>query len=83
MEKYGPARHATNDNIIDTCALHAGITKATDTRSEFVINIAFPLQQWLRERTVILRYLSCYLHGVTGQYGPGPSVFRFMNRVNK
>ena len=26
------------------------ISKATDTHSEYVILIAFPLQQWLRER---------------------------------
>ena len=26
------------------------ITKATDTRSKYVLFIAFPLQQWLRER---------------------------------
>jgi len=32
------------------------ITKAADTRSEHVIPIAFPLQQWLRERASILRY---------------------------
>jgi hypothetical protein len=32
------------------------ITKATDTPSEYVILIAFPLQQWLRERASLLRY---------------------------
>ena len=32
------------------------ITKATHTYLEFVILIAFPLQQWLRERTSMLRY---------------------------
>jgi len=32
------------------------ITKATNTRSENVILIAFPLQQWLRERASMLRY---------------------------
>jgi hypothetical protein len=41
MEKYGPAGQATDDNIIGTYVLHAGITKATDTQSEFVIIIAF------------------------------------------
>jgi hypothetical protein len=37
------------------------ITKATDTLSEWVILIAFPRQQWLRERALVLRYtyLSC------------------------
>jgi hypothetical protein len=32
------------------------ITKATNTHSEYVILIAFPLQQWLHERASILRY---------------------------
>ena len=32
------------------------ITKATDTHSEYVIPTAFPRQQWLRERALILRY---------------------------
>jgi hypothetical protein len=31
------------------------ITKVTDRDSEYVI-LAFPLQQWLRERTSLLRY---------------------------
>jgi hypothetical protein len=33
-----------------------GITNATNTHSEHVINIAFPLEQWLRERASMLRY---------------------------
>ena len=33
------------------------ITKATDTHSEYVILIAFTQQQWLRERTSMLRYM--------------------------
>jgi hypothetical protein len=32
------------------------IPNATNTRSEYVILIAFPLQQWLRERVSLLRY---------------------------
>ena len=31
------------------------IPKATDTHSEYVILIAFPLQQWLHERSSVLR----------------------------
>ena len=31
-------------------------TKATDTHSEYVMLIAFPRQQWLRERASKLRY---------------------------
>jgi hypothetical protein len=32
------------------------IPKATDTHSEYVILIAFPLQKWLRERASLLHY---------------------------
>jgi hypothetical protein len=32
------------------------ITKATDTHSEYVILLAFPRQQWLRERALMLHY---------------------------
>jgi len=33
------------------------IPKATNTHSEFVTLIAFPLQQWLHERASTLRYM--------------------------
>ena len=32
------------------------ITKATNTPSEYVIRIAFPLQQWLHKRDSLLRH---------------------------
>ena len=32
------------------------IPKATDTHAEYVILIAFPLQQWLLESTSVLLY---------------------------
>jgi hypothetical protein len=32
------------------------IPKTTNAHSEFVILIAFPLQEWLRERASMLRY---------------------------
>ena len=32
------------------------ITKTTNTHLEYVILIAFPLQQWLREGASLLRY---------------------------
>jgi len=41
------------------------IPKATDTHSEYIIVITFPLQQWLHERVSVLRwyehYLSCWI----------------------
>ena len=33
------------------------IPTATNTHSEYVIGIAFPLQQWLHERTLMLQYM--------------------------
>ena len=33
------------------------IPKATDTHSEYVILVAFPLQQWLPKRASALRYM--------------------------
>ena len=39
------------------------ITKATNTHSEYVILITFPVQQWLLERAPVLRYtyIACLL----------------------
>jgi hypothetical protein len=33
------------------------LTKATNTRSEYIIHSVFPLQQWLHERASMLRYM--------------------------
>jgi hypothetical protein len=45
-------------------ALNVGYHKATYTHSEYVILIAFPLQQWLHERAQLLRntYIACLVH---------------------
>jgi hypothetical protein len=43
--------------IISRMRIACWKTKATDARSEYVILISFPLQQWLRERSSILRYM--------------------------
>jgi hypothetical protein len=56
VEKYGRARQATDDNIIRRMRITCRITKATDTHAEYVVLIAFPRQQWLRERASILCY---------------------------
>jgi len=53
--KYGRARQATDDNIIRRMRFACLMPKATNTHSEYVILIAFPLQQWLHKRTSILR----------------------------
>jgi hypothetical protein len=77
VEKYGRAKHSTNDNIIRRMRFACWITKATDTHSEYLILMTFPQQQWLRERVSMLRYSTlpvsfinaCYhAHG----YSPPP-----------
>jgi hypothetical protein len=50
VEKYGTAGQATDDNIIWRMRFACWITKSTDTHSIYVLIIAFPWQQWLRER---------------------------------
>ena len=59
VEKYCRAGQATDDNMAH--AVSYWITKTTNTHSECVILIAFPLQQWLHERKSVLRYtyISC------------------------
>jgi hypothetical protein len=53
-EERGRARQVTDDNIARRMPVACWITKATDTRSEYVIFIAFPRKQWLRERSSVL-----------------------------
>jgi hypothetical protein len=55
VEKYGKSRQATGDNKIRRMRISCWIIKATDTPSEYLIFIAFPRQQRLRERSSILR----------------------------
>jgi hypothetical protein len=54
MEKYDRAGQVTDDNITRRMRFACWITKATDTHSEYVILIAFPRQQRLRERASML-----------------------------
>ena len=55
MEKFCRAGQATDDNMV-RMRIACWILKATDTHSEYVILIAFPLQLWLHKRASILRY---------------------------
>jgi hypothetical protein len=60
VEKFGTARHASDDNILRRMRFACWITKATDAHSEYVILIAFLQQEWLRERAPMLRlYAHC------------------------
>ena len=56
MEKYCTAGQATDDNIVRRMRIACWIPKATNTHSQYVILIAFPLQQWLHGRASVLRY---------------------------
>ena len=59
-KKYCRAVQATDDMAHPHCML---IRKATVTLSEYVIRIAFPLQQWFHERSLTLRWLMSYIYG--------------------
>jgi len=55
---------ATDGNIIRRMRIACWITKAAYRLSGYIIPIALPLQQWLRERTSVLRYtyIACLAH---------------------
>jgi len=55
VEYYGTARHATDDNILRRMRIAYWIPNATNTHSECVIRISFPLEQWLGRRASMLR----------------------------
>jgi hypothetical protein len=60
VDKYGTARQTTDDNILRRIRFACWITKATDTHSECLIRITFPLLQWLRERaSLFYTYIAC------------------------
>jgi len=46
VEKYGPARQPTEDNVIWPSFFACWVNKATDTQSDYVILIAFLRQKW-------------------------------------
>jgi hypothetical protein len=54
VEKYCWAWQATDYNIIWCMHIAYWIPKATNTHSQYVILIAFPMQQWLHECTSML-----------------------------
>jgi hypothetical protein len=51
MTQYLTAGNATDDNTA-----HEHSMLDTNTHTEYVILIDFPLQQWLHERASMLRY---------------------------
>jgi len=56
MEKYCRVGRATDDNITWRMRIAWRIPEDTNKHSEYVILIAFPLQQRLHERASMLRY---------------------------
>jgi hypothetical protein len=62
VEKCGRDRQAIDVNIIRRMRFACWITKVTDTYSEYVILIAFALQQWLLESA---RKLRVYKQGLS------------------
>jgi len=61
-KKYGRARQATDGNILRYMRTACWILKATNTHSEYVILIAFPLQQLFQECPSLLRYTYIACH---------------------
>jgi hypothetical protein len=60
VEKYCRPGHATDDNIIRCMRIACWVPKATNTHSEYVIHLAFPLQQWLQCASVLhYTYIVC------------------------
>ena len=76
MKNYVKVGQATSDNIIKRLRIACWITKATYTHSEYVIPIAFPRQQRLRERASMLRYtyIACTVSLVVTQRNLVPVV---------
>ena len=56
-DEYGESREATLDNITRRMRFARWVTKATDTRLQCVILIAFPQQQWFRESASASHYM--------------------------
>ena len=61
VDKYGRAIQAPDDNIIRPMRTACWIPKATNTHSEYVILIAFPRQQWSRERVSYLSFITSFV----------------------
>jgi len=73
--KYGTVRQSADGNITQHMRFACRTTKATDTHSEQVIVIAFPWQQWLRERAAALRLLVHCLYVAL--------ISRYLNSLNE
>jgi hypothetical protein len=64
VEKQGRAWKTIDDKRIRRMRILCWVTRATDTRSEYEIHVAFPLQNWLRERACMLHLYKYCLSGL-------------------
>jgi hypothetical protein len=66
FKKFGTARQVTDEHLIRRRPIACWIPKATNTHSEYIILIDFPLQQSLHERSSMLcyTYTACLLISV-------------------
>jgi len=66
VEQFGRAEEATDDSVIRrrkyAIVLPDNKGKNADTHSEYLVVIAFPRQQWLHERALMLRYTYSTVH---------------------
>jgi len=60
VKRYGRTRLVTEENVMWRTRFTCWITKAADKHSEYLILIAFPRQQSLRERASITLYRHCH-----------------------
>jgi hypothetical protein len=72
MDKYGRARQAKDDKITWRIRFARWLPKATNTHSQHATRIAFPQQQWLHERTSMLRctHIACLVYSETRCFVP-------------
>jgi len=65
MTHVGSQRHSKKNPQLTIWRMRIAcwIPKATNTYSEYIILIAFPLQEWLHERTSMLgyTYIACHV----------------------
>jgi hypothetical protein len=72
VEEYSRVRQTKNDNIIWHMRIVFLLTKATDTHSEYVILVDFPLQQWLLKCASVLcyMYIACLVSNTINVLSP-------------
>ena len=57
MEKHDIAGQATDNNMVHAHCMLNTLGYKTHNQNIYIILIALPLQQWLQDRTLLLRYM--------------------------